>query len=83
MPRENNPNILLKARKLPAKLDEPLLPHPHHLPLALPLAKPPTLPALQLQFHQETPLPEPAIEPLAKAAEWTPADEVKLAQLHN
>lgn len=74
MPRENNPNILLKARKLPAKQDEPLQLLPHPLPMVLPLAKPPMLTPLQLQFHPETPQSEPPVQPVAKAGDWNPAD---------
>jgi hypothetical protein len=83
MPRENNPNILLKARKLPAKTDEPLQFIHQALSLPLPLAKPVLTVSSPPQFHPETTVPEPGLQATAKAGEWTPADEVRLSEMHN
>lgn len=78
MPRENNPNILLKTRKLPAKLDEPLLFPQHTLPLPLPLTKPPLLITSEPQFHPKTSLSEPSLQSAPKTGEWSPTDEMRL-----
>lgn len=78
MPRQNNPSILLKTRKLPAKLDEPL-PSPQRTPpLPLPTAKTPLLITSEPQFHQKVPLSEPPLQSAPKTGEWSPADEVRL-----
>ncbi len=89
MPRENNPNILIKPRKPIAKLDDPLPSLPltslslTSLPLPLPLAKPPLLTTSEPQFHFKTTLPQTPLQPVAKAGEWSEAEEVRLAELHN
>jgi hypothetical protein len=53
MPRENNPNFLLKIHKLPAKIADLLPLQTSPVEFTLPLAKPNPATTPPPQFHQE------------------------------
>ena len=78
MPRENNPNFLLKARKLPAKNSDLFLTQPSLPELALPLAKPVLATIPPAEFHCETGSVEPVEAGNARSGEWRAEDETRL-----